>query len=205
MLVIIFEQIFLLYFDAGGRSLLIGDCLENCWLATSNSCNNSKVVMKNVTSFYSKRDIKFTKYCTLNEAINHASNNEITEIVALPPKAGNQEIDSVIEDLPDDYNGNTVNLSSIFESTGEVEVININENDFASASSVEVARPKRRKTSTKLLKKATNFDKDISAKPLGNFADAYQHLLVHSPCLATTHFHRKPIIGRTRLIWEFQF
>ena len=38
MLVIIFEQIFLLYFDAGGRSLLIGDCLENCWLATGNSC-----------------------------------------------------------------------------------------------------------------------------------------------------------------------
>ena len=38
MLVIIFEQIFLLYFDAGGRSLLIGDHLENCWLATSNSC-----------------------------------------------------------------------------------------------------------------------------------------------------------------------
>ena len=33
-----FEQIFLLYFDAGGRSLLIGDRLENCWLATSNSC-----------------------------------------------------------------------------------------------------------------------------------------------------------------------
>ena len=33
-----FEQIFLLYFDAGGRSLLIGDLLENCWLATSNSC-----------------------------------------------------------------------------------------------------------------------------------------------------------------------
>ena len=33
MLVIIFEQIFLLYFDAGGRPLLIGDCLENCWLA----------------------------------------------------------------------------------------------------------------------------------------------------------------------------
>ena len=40
MLVIIFEQIFLLYFDAGGRSLLIGDHLENCWLATSNSCIN---------------------------------------------------------------------------------------------------------------------------------------------------------------------
>ena len=38
MLVIILEQIFLLYFDAGGRSLLIGDRLENCWLATSNSC-----------------------------------------------------------------------------------------------------------------------------------------------------------------------
>ena len=34
MLMIIFEQIFLLYFDAGGRSLLIGDCLENYWLAT---------------------------------------------------------------------------------------------------------------------------------------------------------------------------
>ena len=33
-----FEQIFLLYFDAEGRSLLIGDRLENCWLATSNSC-----------------------------------------------------------------------------------------------------------------------------------------------------------------------
>ena len=27
-----FEQTFLLYVDAGGRSLLIGDCLENCWL-----------------------------------------------------------------------------------------------------------------------------------------------------------------------------
>ena len=35
-----FEQIFLLYVDAGGRSLLIGDCLENCWLATSNSWSN---------------------------------------------------------------------------------------------------------------------------------------------------------------------
>ena len=37
-----FEQIFLLYVDAGGRSLLIGDCLENCWLGTSNSCNNKE-------------------------------------------------------------------------------------------------------------------------------------------------------------------
>ena len=37
-----FEQIFLLYVDAGGRSLLIGDCLENCCLATSNSCINDK-------------------------------------------------------------------------------------------------------------------------------------------------------------------
>ena len=37
-----FEQIFLLYVDAGGRSLLIGDCLENCWLATSNSCISSQ-------------------------------------------------------------------------------------------------------------------------------------------------------------------
>ena len=36
-----FEQIFLLYVDAGGRSLLIGDRLENCWLATSNSCSNN--------------------------------------------------------------------------------------------------------------------------------------------------------------------
>ena len=33
-----FDQIFQLYFDAGDRSLLIGDRLENCWLATSNSC-----------------------------------------------------------------------------------------------------------------------------------------------------------------------
>ena len=40
-----FEQIFLLYVDAGGRSLLIGDCLENCWLATSNSCIKIKGVM----------------------------------------------------------------------------------------------------------------------------------------------------------------
>ena len=39
-----FEQIFLLYFDAGGRSLLIGDCLENCWLATSNSCIKAEAV-----------------------------------------------------------------------------------------------------------------------------------------------------------------
>ena len=42
MLVIIFEQIFLLFFHAGGRSLLIGDHLENCWLATSNSCISYK-------------------------------------------------------------------------------------------------------------------------------------------------------------------
>ena len=34
-----FEQIFLLYFDARGRSLLIGDRLENCWLATGSSYN----------------------------------------------------------------------------------------------------------------------------------------------------------------------
>ena len=41
-----FEQIFLLYVDAGGRSLLIGDCLENCWLATSNSCIQRCAVIK---------------------------------------------------------------------------------------------------------------------------------------------------------------
>ena len=29
-----------MYSDAGGRSLLIGDRLENYWLATSNSCSN---------------------------------------------------------------------------------------------------------------------------------------------------------------------
>ena len=46
MLVISFEQIFLLYFDAGGRSLLIGDHLENCWLATSNSCIEVERVLK---------------------------------------------------------------------------------------------------------------------------------------------------------------
>ena len=43
-----FEQIFLLYFDAGGRSLLIGDRLENCWLATSNSCLKDKVMTSNL-------------------------------------------------------------------------------------------------------------------------------------------------------------
>ena len=63
-----------------------------------------KVVMMNLKSFYSKRGTKFTKYCTLNEAIDHASNNETTEIVGLPPNAGNKEIDCDIKDLPDDLN-----------------------------------------------------------------------------------------------------
>ena len=72
--------------------------------------------------------------------------------MALPPNAGNHG-DGDIEDLLDDLNENTVNLSSIFEPAGEVEVIDVNEDDFASASSVKVARSKRRKTSTKLWKK----------------------------------------------------
>ena len=117
---------------------------------------------------------KFTQYYALNEAIDHASSNKTTEIVALPPNAGN------IEDFPNDLNENTANLSSIFEPAGEVEVFDVNEVDFTSALSVEVARPKRRKTSTQLKKKATTFDKDIAAESLGNFSDAYQHLLVHS-------------------------
>ena len=101
--------------------------------------------MINATSFYSKRTTKFTKYCTLNEAIDHASNNKTTAIVTLPPIPGNEEIGSDIEDLPDDLNENTFDLPSIFELVGEVEVIDVNEDDFASASSVEVALPKRRK------------------------------------------------------------
>ena len=101
--------------------------------------------------------------------------------MALPPNAGNQEIGSDIKDLPDDLNGNIVDLSSIFEPAGKVEVIDVNKDDFALASSVEIARLKRRKTSSKLWKKATIFDKDICTEPLGNFTDAYQHLLVHSP------------------------
>ena len=136
--------------------------------------------MINVKSFYSKRCTKFTKYYMLNEAIDHASNNKSTEIVALPSNAGNQETDGDV-DLPDDLNENTVNLSSIFESADEVEVINVNEDGFAPTSSVEVARSMQRKASTKLWKKATTFDEDILAEPLSNFADAYQHLFVHSP------------------------
>ena len=98
----------------------------------------------------------------------------------LPPNPGNQKIDSDIEDFPDDLNENTVNLFSIFEPAGKVEVIDVNKDDFASASSLEAALPERRKTSTKLWKKVTIFDKVIPVEPLGNFADACQHLLVHS-------------------------
>ena len=93
--------------------------------------------------------------------------------MVLPPDARNQKIYSDVEDLPNDLNKNTVNLSNIFEPAGEVEV-------FAPASFVEVAPPKHRKTSTQLWTKATIFDKDIPAEPLGNLTDAYQHLLVHS-------------------------
>ena len=66
MLVIIFEQIFLLYFDAGGRSLLIGDHLENCWLATSNSCVNfnSNLILEKFLTVESnlKKDKNFFYY-----------------------------------------------------------------------------------------------------------------------------------------------
>ena len=113
-------------------------------------------------------------------AIGHAF-DETTKIVALLPNAGSQDIDSDVEDLPEGLNENTVNICSIFEPAGQVEVIDVNENNFAPVSSVEVAPPKRRKTSTKLWKKSTTFDKDIPAKPLGSFSDTYQYILVHSP------------------------
>ena len=58
MLVIMFEQIFLLYFDAGGRSLLIGDHLENCWLATSNSCNICSTLILEGLKPYLKSKLK---------------------------------------------------------------------------------------------------------------------------------------------------
>ena len=132
--------------------------------------------MINAKSFYLKRGTKFTKFCVLNQAISHGSNNETTEIVAPPSNAGNQEIDSDIENLPDDLNENTVDLSSIFEPAGEVEVIDVNEDGFVAALSVEVARPKQNKNLIKFRKKATTFDKDIHKELLGNFADAYQHL-----------------------------
>ena len=54
MLVIIFEQIFLLYFDAGGRSLLIGDRFENCWLATSNSSLKTELLLNHEVSTTTK-------------------------------------------------------------------------------------------------------------------------------------------------------
>ena len=68
-------------------------------------------------------------------------------MVALLPKAGNQEIFGDVNDLPDDLNKNTVHLSSNFILAGEVEIIDVNENHFAPSSSIEVAWPKRRKTS----------------------------------------------------------
>ena len=80
--------------------------------------------------------------------------------MALPLNASSQETDGNV-DLLDDLNDSTVNLSSIFEQACEVKVIDVNEDDFPPTSSVEVVRPKRRKTSTRLWKKATTFDKDI--------------------------------------------
>ena len=76
MLVIIFEQIFLLYFDAGGRSLLIGDCLENCWLATSNSCmlHCWVIIYDYKISFgYHKKDLQMTDVDHYVLLHNHAS------------------------------------------------------------------------------------------------------------------------------------
>ena len=67
--------------------------------------------------------------------------------MALLPKAGNQEIFGDVNDLPDDLNKNTVHLSSNSELADKVEIIDGNENHFAPSSSIEVALPKRRKTS----------------------------------------------------------
>ena len=71
MLVIISEQIFLLYFDAGGRSFLIGDRLENCWLATSNSCTKLCFIKKSLASYRSPTALKRHKNNFLHFAFLH--------------------------------------------------------------------------------------------------------------------------------------
>ena len=101
--------------------------------------------------------------------------------MTLPPKAGNQEIDRDIEDLPNELNENSVNLSSIFEPTGEVEVIDVKVDDFASASLLKLHGQNGEKLQLSCGKKAAIFDKDIPAELLGNFSGAYQHLLIHLP------------------------
>ena len=139
--------------------------------------------MINVTSFYSKCGTKFTKYYALNEAVDHASSNKTTEIVALPPNAGN------IEDFPNDLNENTVNLSSIFEPACEVEVFDVKEDDFTSALSVEVARPKRRKKLPLLIKTLLQSHWAIFLTHINIFL--YIHLMTYGDYLFLKTFYQR--------------
>jgi len=134
--------------------------------------------MISVKSFFSKRGPKFTKYRTLGEAIDHADCNDTTDIVLLPPNAGNQHVDSDVEDVPDNLVGESTEQPPNFEPAGEVEVIHPIDVDEieTTPTATEAVPPKRRKKSQRFQvtwKKHHIFSKEYSDSPLPCFTDEY--------------------------------
>ena len=57
-------------------------------------------------SFCSNCGTKLSKYYTSSEAVGCAMSNDTTDIVLLPPNIGNQQVDSDMEDWPDNSEEN---------------------------------------------------------------------------------------------------
>ena len=98
------------------------------------------------TTFYSKNACtKVTKCTTLHEAIVHAQSKKATKVVLQPPQSGNQEMDSDVENIPDEL-PNQEDEFELFELPGEMEIEDeVEESDDDKEE--EVIQPKRRKHS----------------------------------------------------------
>ena len=101
----------------------------------------------------------------------------------LPPQSGNQEMDSDVENIPDEL-PNQENEFELLEPAGEMEIEGeVEESDDDKEE--ESIQPKRRKHShghpDSKWKQTTTFFKELPSESLENFADNHQHLLGKSP------------------------
>ena len=120
------------------------------------------------SNFYGKS----SRFTTLDEVQWHSEIENSRNIVILPPEAGNNAIDSDVEDLPDQLDDDTA-----FEPAGELEV----EGDSDSDTDIEADPVKNVKKGAYSWKKKSVFDTEIAHEENFMLADKFPELLLFSP------------------------
>ena len=133
--------------------------------------------MISASKFYSRPKAK-PRYTTLVKAQDYALSRNCRNIVILPPKSATIDQDSDTENIPEKF----VDEDAMFEPAGELEVdCSSSESEDDVTDNQTTNNSKKRKISTPLWKKRTDFSKVIPSIEINKLANDYPELTLKSP------------------------